>query len=75
VLRAAVAYARSNAAGRDWQIFEAITFHGQKPADLAVQHGVKVGAIHQAKYRVQTLIKEKALELDEASDDRELPND
>ena len=75
ILHAAVEHARTHATPRAWQIFHGLTFDKRKAADLAREHGVKVGAIYQARHRVMNLIKEKALEFDETSDDRDFSHE
>jgi RNA polymerase sigma factor (sigma-70 family) len=74
-LRVALEEVQAGVTPRDWEIFEAMTFKKQPTAELARKHGITKAAVHQAKYRVQEKVKARALELGEAGDDMDLPDE
>jgi RNA polymerase sigma factor (sigma-70 family) len=74
-LRVALEEARAGVTPRDWHIFEEMTFRKRSADELAREHGITRAAVYMAKHRVLEKVKARALELGEAGDDMDLPDE
>jgi RNA polymerase sigma-70 factor (ECF subfamily) len=67
LLEAAGVRVRLRVGPRSWEAFRLLAFEGKSGAEAAAQLGMTVGAVFMAKSRVQKMLREEILKLEDAS--------
>jgi RNA polymerase sigma-70 factor (ECF subfamily) len=67
LLEAAGVRVRLRVGPRSWEAFRLLAFEGKSGAEVAAQLGMTVGAVFMAKSRVQKMLREEILKLEEAN--------